>query len=89
VDDEPSIALFAVAGALGTAVMIQATAAFSRRVPDHGRAQALGLQQSGLATIQGLTPLLAGSVAGLTLRPRPHERRCESLQHDVREGRGR
>jgi MFS family permease len=59
----PSIVLFAVAGALGTAVMIQATASFARGVPDHSRAQAIGLQQSGLATIQGLSPLLAGAVA--------------------------
>jgi MFS family permease len=59
----PSIVLFAVAGALGTAVMIQATASFARGVPDHSRAQALGLQQSGLATVQGLSPLLAGAVA--------------------------
>lgn len=59
----PSIVLFAVSGALGTAVMIQATASFARGVPDHSRAQAIGLQQSGLATIQGLSPLLAGAVA--------------------------
>jgi predicted MFS family arabinose efflux permease len=58
-----SIVLFAVAGALGTAVMIQATASFTRGVPDHSRAQAIGLQQSGLATIQGLSPLLAGAAA--------------------------
>jgi hypothetical protein len=32
-------------------------------VPDHSRAQALGLQQSGLATVQGLSPLLAGALA--------------------------
>jgi MFS family permease len=59
----PSIVLFAVAGALGTAVMIQATASFARGVPDHSRAQALGLRESGLATIQGLSPLLAGVAA--------------------------
>lgn len=59
----PSLVLFALAGALGTAVMIQATASFSRGVPDHSRAQALGLQQSGVATIQGLSPLLAGIAA--------------------------
>lgn len=59
----PSIALFVVAGALGTSVMIQATASFARGVPDDNRAQALGLAQSGMATIQGLSPLLAGVVA--------------------------
>ncbi|RZS43165.1 putative MFS family arabinose efflux permease [Herbihabitans rhizosphaerae] len=58
-----SVVVFAVAGALGTAVMIQATASFSRGVPDHRRAQALGLLQSGTATVQGLGPLLAGGAA--------------------------
>jgi MFS family permease len=59
----PSIVVFALAGALGTAVMMQSTASFSRGVPDHSRAQALGLSQSGVATIQGLSPLLAGVLA--------------------------
>ncbi|HEX4224696.1 MAG TPA: MFS transporter [Pseudonocardiaceae bacterium] len=58
-----SVALFALAGALGTAVMMQSTALFTRAVPDHSRAQASGLSQSGTATIQGLSPLLAGLVA--------------------------
>jgi MFS family permease len=58
-----SIAAFAVAGALGTAVMMQSTASFTRGVPDHSRAQALGLSQSGVATIQGLSPLVAGLAA--------------------------
>ncbi|MCU1683133.1 MAG: hypothetical protein JWQ81_3872 [Amycolatopsis sp.] len=58
-----SIAVFAVAGALGTAVMMQSTASFTRGVPDHSRAQALGLSQSGVATIQGLSPLFAGVLA--------------------------
>ena len=59
----PSIVLFAVAGALGTAVVIQATASLARGTPDHSRAQVLGLQQSGIATVQGLSPLLAGALA--------------------------
>lgn len=59
----PSIVLFAIAGALGTAVVIQATASLSRGTPNHSRAQVLGLQQSGIATIQGLSPLLAGLAA--------------------------
>ncbi|HEY4453665.1 MAG TPA: MFS transporter [Pseudonocardiaceae bacterium] len=58
-----SVVLFALAGALGTAVMMQSTALFTRGVPDHSRAQASGLSQSGTATIQGLSPLLAGLVA--------------------------
>jgi MFS family permease len=58
-----SFILFALAGALGTAVVMQSTASFTRGVPDEGRAQALGLSNSGLATIQGLSPLLAGLLA--------------------------
>ena len=58
-----SVALFALAGALGTAVVMQSTASFTRGVPDDRRAQALGLSNSGLATVQGLSPLLAGLLA--------------------------
>jgi MFS family permease len=58
-----SVVLFALAGALGTAVLMQSSASFTRGVPDHSRAQALGLSQSGVATIQGLSPLLAGLLA--------------------------
>jgi MFS family permease len=58
-----SLVLFALAGALGTAVLMQASASFTRAVPDANRAQALGLNQSGVATIQGLSPLLAGLLA--------------------------
>ncbi len=59
----PSIVLFAVAGALGTAVTIQAMASFARGVPNHSRAQAMGLLQASLATVQGLSPLLGGVAA--------------------------
>jgi MFS family permease len=58
-----SIILFALAGALGTAVVMQSTASFTRGVPDAARSQALGLSNSGLATVQGLSPLLAGVLA--------------------------
>jgi MFS family permease len=58
-----SVVLFALAGALGTAVLMQSSASFTRGVPDASRAQALGLSQSGVATIQGLSPLLAGLLA--------------------------
>lgn len=58
-----SFTLFAVAGALGTALLMQASASFTRGVPDHIRAQAAGLMNSGVATVQGLSPLLAGLLA--------------------------
>jgi MFS family permease len=58
-----SLVLFALAGALGTAVLMQSSASFTRGVPDPSRAQALGLSQSGVATIQGVSPLLAGLLA--------------------------
>jgi MFS family permease len=58
-----SVVLFALAGALGTVVLIQSTASFTRGVPDESRAQALGLSQSGVASVQGLSPLLAGLLA--------------------------
>jgi MFS family permease len=58
-----SATLFALAGALGTAALLQSTATFTRRIPHESRAQALGLGQSGLATIQGVSPLLAGLLA--------------------------
>jgi MFS family permease len=58
-----SVVAFAVAGALGTAMMIQAGAAFALLAPAHSRAQVIGLRESGLATIQGLSPLVAGAAA--------------------------
>jgi len=58
-----SVGLFGLAGAVGTAVFMQSTASFARAVPDESRAQALGLTQSGTATIQGVAPLLAGVLA--------------------------
>lgn len=58
-----SLILFALAGALGTAVVLESTALFTRGVPDESRSQALGFSNSGLATVQGLSPLLAGLLA--------------------------
>ena len=58
-----SVTLFALAGALGTAVLIQSNASLTHGLPDHSRAQALGLFNSGLATVTGLSPLLAGVLA--------------------------
>jgi MFS family permease len=58
-----SFTLFALAGALGTALLMQASASFTRGLPDQIRAQAAGLMNSGIATVQGLSPLLAGLIA--------------------------
>ncbi|HEU5471551.1 MAG TPA: MFS transporter [Actinophytocola sp.] len=58
-----SFIMFAVAGALGTALLMQANAQFTRGVPDEIRAQAAGLMNSGIATVQGLSPLFAGLLA--------------------------
>jgi len=44
-------------------VVLQSTALFTRGVPDHSRSQALGFSNSGLATIQGLSPVVAGLLA--------------------------
>jgi MFS family permease len=58
-----SFTLFAVSGALGTALLMQANASLVRGVPNEIRAQSLGLMNSGLATVQGLSPLFAGLLA--------------------------
>jgi MFS family permease len=58
-----SVTMFALAGALGTAVLMQSTASFTRGVPDGGRGQALGLSNAGVTAVQGLSPLLAGLLA--------------------------
>ena len=58
-----STVLFATAGALGTAALMQSTASFVELLPHSGRAQALGLSNSGLTTVMGLSPFAAGAVA--------------------------
>jgi MFS family permease len=58
-----SVTMFAVAGGLGTALLMQATADFTRGIPDAGRGQALGLSNAGVTGVQGLSPLLAGVLA--------------------------
>ena len=58
-----SVTMFALTGAIGTALLMQATASFSRGVPDEGRGQALGLSNAGVTGVQGLSPLLAGVLA--------------------------
>jgi predicted MFS family arabinose efflux permease len=58
-----SILLFVVAGGLGTAALMQATASLTLAVPDEHRAQAMGLSNTGLTTTMGLSPLIGGIVA--------------------------
>jgi predicted MFS family arabinose efflux permease len=58
-----SVGMFALTGAIGTALLMQATASFTRGVPDAGRGQALGLSNAGVTGVQGLSPLLAGVLA--------------------------
>jgi predicted MFS family arabinose efflux permease len=65
-----SMALFIVSGGLGTIVVMQATASFTRTIPDSSRAQVIGLSNTGLTTASGLAPLAAGVVADW-LGPQP------------------
>jgi predicted MFS family arabinose efflux permease len=65
-----SMALFIVSGGLGTIVVMQATASFTRTIPDESRAQVIGLSNTGLTTASGLAPLAAGVVADW-LGPQP------------------
>ncbi|OLF09042.1 hypothetical protein BLA60_20870 [Actinophytocola xinjiangensis] len=64
-----SVALWAVSGAFSTAYLILAQASFTRRVPDHRRAAAVGIASTGLLTSQGLAMLAAGGLAELTDPP--------------------
>ncbi|GAA1581431.1 MFS transporter [Kribbella sancticallisti] len=61
-----SVMLFVLAGALGTSVVMQATAAITLRTPDSRRGKILGLSNAGLTTGTGLSPLLAGAIADRT-----------------------
>lgn len=58
-----SILLFIACGAFGTVALMQATASLTLAVPDENRAQAMGLSNTGLTTVMGLTPLIGGIVA--------------------------
>jgi predicted MFS family arabinose efflux permease len=58
-----SIVVFMVGGALGTAALMQATASLSLAVPDASRAQAMGLSNTGLTTVIGVSPAIGGVVA--------------------------
>ncbi|RSM67566.1 MFS transporter [Kibdelosporangium aridum] len=61
-----SLVLFVVSGGLSTVALMQATASLSLGVPDASRAQAMGLSNTGLTTVMGVSPLLAGVLADLT-----------------------
>jgi predicted MFS family arabinose efflux permease len=58
-----SVLLFVISGGLGTVALMQATASLTLAVPDESRAQAMGLSNTGLTTMMGLSPLLGGIVA--------------------------
>jgi predicted MFS family arabinose efflux permease len=58
-----SIALFVVSGGFGTIALLQATASLTLGVPDETRAQTMGLSNTGLTTMLGISPLLGGLLA--------------------------
>ncbi|GAA1980197.1 MFS transporter [Amycolatopsis minnesotensis] len=58
-----SMALFILSGALGTVALMQATASLTLGVPDEQRAQAMGLSNTGLTTVIGISPLIGGLLA--------------------------
>jgi predicted MFS family arabinose efflux permease len=58
-----SIALFVVSGGFGTIALLQATASLTLAVPDETRAQTMGLSNTGLTTMLGISPLLGGLLA--------------------------
>jgi predicted MFS family arabinose efflux permease len=61
-----SLVLFVISGGLGTVALMQATATYSLGVPDSNRAQAMGLSNTGLTTVLGLSPLAGGLLADHT-----------------------
>jgi predicted MFS family arabinose efflux permease len=58
-----SMAVFIVCGAIGTAALMQATASLSLAAPDSSRAQTMGLSNTGLTTLMGVSPAIGGLVA--------------------------
>ncbi|MEV4143077.1 MFS transporter [Amycolatopsis sp. NPDC049691] len=58
-----SIALFVVSGGFGTIALLQATASLTLAVPDETRAQTMGLSNTGLTTMLGISPLIGGLLA--------------------------
>lgn len=61
-----SIALFVVSGGFGTVALLQATASLTLAVPDETRAQTMGLSNTGLTTMLGISPLIGGVLADQT-----------------------
>jgi predicted MFS family arabinose efflux permease len=61
-----SLVLFVISGGLGTVALMQATTSYSMAVPDEVRAQAMGLSNTGLTTVLGLSPLVGGLLADHT-----------------------
>ncbi|MEV5715101.1 MFS transporter [Amycolatopsis mediterranei] len=58
-----SIVLFIVSGGFGTVCLLQATASLTLAVPDEQRAQVMGLSNTGLTTMMGVSPLIGGVLA--------------------------
>jgi MFS family permease len=58
-----SLILFTVSGGIGTVALMQATASLSLAVPDASRAQVMGLSNTGMTTVMGVSPLIGGVLA--------------------------
>jgi len=58
-----SIGLFVVSGGFGTVALLQATSSLTLAVPDETRAQTMGLSNTGLTTMMGISPLIGGLLA--------------------------
>ncbi|GAA3557751.1 MFS transporter [Amycolatopsis ultiminotia] len=58
-----SVILFVISGGFGTIALLQATASLTVAVPDETRAQTMGLSNTGLTTVMGVTPLVGGVIA--------------------------
>ncbi|ALG14323.1 MFS transporter [Kibdelosporangium phytohabitans] len=61
-----SLVLFVLSGGIGTVALMQATASLSLGVPDSSRAQAMGLSNTGLTTVLGVSPLIGGLLTDMT-----------------------
>ena len=61
-----SATLFALSGAFAISYQMQAGALFVRILPDHSRAQGMGVMSSALHTVQGLGILACGLIADAT-----------------------
>ena len=52
-----------MSGGFGTICLLQATASLTLAVPDEQRAQVMGLSNTGLTTMMGISPLIGGVLA--------------------------